>query len=335
MAFDRWAGLERDSLTPKGRRMAVLAGSRMSFDDASDHLDELCGIRVSDQTIRRACQRSGQRAKAYLEQADDAAERVRQADGQRECSTDGVKVNTTHGWREMRAVTASKREAGESRGIRHWRKRHLPEPSATLCWGAIADSDQVGKQMASMRDRLGWEHGQQVSVIADGATWIWRQARDHLPDHEACVDLWHVMEHFHAAGRVMHDQPDGGDKARRWAEHQRALLFRYGAIRYLQDHLRPQLHDARQAEDRENVAHALRSLLMYLFKHRGRLNYRDRLRRGLPIGSGQIEGVCKNTLHRRLRKNSPRWRPKNADALAALCCLHTSNRWNAFWNQAA
>ena len=344
---DAWAGLERDSLTPRGRRMAVLAGSRMSFDDASDHLDELCGIRISDQTIRRACHKAGRRAKAYLEQTDNAADPVREAEGQRECSTDGVKVNTVNGWREMRALTASKRPPGESRGIRHWRKRDLPKPEATLCWAGIADHEQVGERMASMRNRLNWRRGRDVSVVADGAPWIWRQAREHLPDHEGCVDLWHVMEHFHAAGRVVHDQPagdtsggdsggdSGGEEARRWAERQRALLFRHGAIRYLQDHLRPQLQDARQAGDRDHVAHALRSLLMYLFKHRGRLNYRDRLRRGLPIGSGQIEGVCKNTLHRRLRKNSPRWRPENADRIAALCCLHTSDRWDNFWKQAA
>jgi len=36
------------------------------------------------------------------------------------------------------------------------------------------------------------------------------------------------------------------------------------------------------------------------------MRYRDRLRRGLPTGSGQIEGVCKNTLNRRLRLNNPR-----------------------------
>jgi len=33
---------------------------------------------------------------------------------------------------------------------------------------------------------------------------------------------------------------------------------------------------------------------------------RDGLRRDRPIGSGQIEGACKNTLNHRLRLNDPR-----------------------------
>jgi len=92
--FDGWSGLTRDTLTPRGRRMAVLAGSRMSFDVASDHLQELCGIRISDQSIRRACHDAGRQAQAHLLQEASSAS-VREAPGACECSLDGAKVNTT------------------------------------------------------------------------------------------------------------------------------------------------------------------------------------------------------------------------------------------------
>ena len=61
--------------------MAVLAGSRMSFDEASDHLRELCGIRVSDQTIRRSGEAVGEQAKAYLEESAVAVEPVQRHAG--------------------------------------------------------------------------------------------------------------------------------------------------------------------------------------------------------------------------------------------------------------
>lgn len=332
VALDRWAGLSRDSLTPRGRRMAVLAGSRMSFDEASDHLQRLCGLRVSDQTIRRACDGAGQWAKAYLEADAAATEPVAKAAGQRECTMDGAKVNTTEGWREIRGLVMCRREAGPPASVRHWKKRYLPQPSPRLAWAAIADSEQVGAQMKTFADRLNWPRGQEVSVLGDGIGWIWKQSRRHLPDHEGCLDIWHVMDHLHAAGRVLCGE---GAQARRWAELQRAKLFRYGAATYLQKHLLPVVKARRQGAPNSEAAAALRALFIYLFKHRGRLRYRDRLRRGLPIGSGQIEGVCKNTLNRRLRKNSPRWRPERADHMAALCCLHTSAQWDRFWQRAA
>ena len=302
----------------------------MSFDEASDHLRALCGIVVSDQTIRRACDAVGQKAKAYLEEDAAAVEPVARAVGQCECTMDGAKVNTIEGWREIRGVVMAKREAGEARGVRHWKKRKLPDPSARVVWAGIADHQAVGQQVKGLAGRLGWGRGRGVSVLGDGIGWIWGQCREHLPEHEGCLDLWHVMEHLHAAGRVLQGP---GDEARRWAERQRAGLFRYGARTYLLKHLLPQVKAARRDDAAGESAQALRSLLMYLWKHRGRLGYRDRLRRGLPIGSGQIEGICKNTLNRRLRKNNPRWRPERANHMAALCCLHTSNQWDRFWDQ--
>jgi hypothetical protein len=313
--------------------MAVLAGSKMSFDEASVHLDELCGIRVSDQTIRRACDAAGQKAKRYLEQDASSTEAVKQASGHRECTMDGAKVNTTEGWREIRAAVLCKREAGESKGIRHWKNRHLPDPEARWAWAAIADSEQVGRQVKQTADRLDWRRGEPVHVLGDGIPWLWKQASKVLANHEGCLDIWHVMEHFHAVGRVLHEEASAA--VRRWAEQQRARLFRYGATAYLKQHLLPEARAARQVDPNGEAAKALRGLLLYLWRHRGRMRYRDRLRRGLPIGSGQIEGVCKNTLNRRLRKNSPRWRPERADHMAALCCLHTSDQWSNFWQAAA
>jgi hypothetical protein len=330
--FDDWAGLEHDSLTPRGRRMATLAGSRMSFDEASDHLHELCGIRISDQTIRRACDGVGQKAKTYLEDSIEAVQPVRDAEGERECTMDGAKVNTREGWREILCVLACKREPGQPASVRHWKKRNLPEPTAKWAWAAIADHEQVGEQLRCAIQRLDWQRGKKVSALADGIGWIWKQNRGHLPNHEDCLDIFHVMEHLHEASRVLHGE---GQEASRWAELQRARLFRYGATPYLKNRLLPQFKAQRRAAPTGEKTKALRSLFLYLWKHRGRMNYRDRLRRGLPIGSGQIEGVCKNTLNRRLRKNSPRWRPERADHMAALCCLHTSDQWSRFWSSTA
>ena len=45
--MDAWAGLDATHLTPRGRRLIVLAGSDHSFDKASDRLQRMCGVRVA------------------------------------------------------------------------------------------------------------------------------------------------------------------------------------------------------------------------------------------------------------------------------------------------
>jgi len=99
--------------------------------------------------------------------------------------------------------------------------------------------------------------------------------------------------------------------------------------------LAPQVRALKQQGDQKDQSSELRGLLRYIWSHRGRLNYRDRLRRGRTIGSGQMEGMCKNTLNDRLRKNNPRWRVTMANNMAALCCLHTSDQWDTFWQHNA
>jgi len=327
--MDGWAGLDRTHLTPRGRRLIVLAGSDHSFDQASDRLWRMCGVRASDQTVRRACATSGRRAKAYLEQSRDADAPVVQAPGQVECSLDGAKVNTTDGWREVRAVVVCKREPGRPADLKHWDDRVLPQPTASWSWAGIADAPQTGEQLRSMAQRLNLGHGHHVSALADGAAWIWKQFRQHLPEHEGVLDVYHLLEHLHTAGRALHGE---GEHAQRWAEQQRAALFREGPRRYLLKHLLPLAKTHRREHPDSAGTEGLRRLLGYLWPHRGRLRYRDRLRRGLPIGSGQVEGICKNTLNRRLRLNNARWRVENANRMAALACLHHSRQWDRFWS---
>lgn len=328
--LDDWAGLDRTHLSPRGRQLVVLAGSDHSFDQASDRLWRMCGVRVSDQTIRRACESTGREAQQYIEHSTAAASSVREAKGQRECTLDGAKVNTTEGWREIRGVIVSKREAGKPADLRHWDDRHLPEPSANWAWAGVANAGQVGEQLSSMAKRLDWRLGEHVSAVADGAAWIWKQLREQLPEHEGVLDVYHLLEHLHEAGRALHGE---GESATRWAEEQRAALFRQGARRYLLNDLLPLTKRHRHQPPGDAAAQALRRLLGYLWSHRGRMGYRDRLRRGLPIGSGQVEGMCKNTLNRRLRLNNARWQVTNVDPMAALLCLHHSRQWDAFWTQ--
>jgi len=91
------------------RRLITLAGTSWSFDRAAKHLEEFCHLDVSDDTIERVCQEEGERAQQWMKTSDEPAKMMSQAQGQVEFSTDGVKVNTTESWREMRLSTFARR----------------------------------------------------------------------------------------------------------------------------------------------------------------------------------------------------------------------------------
>jgi hypothetical protein len=141
------------------------------------------------------------------------------------------------------------------------------------------------------------------------------------------VDIYHVSEHLHACGRSLFGE--GTPAARAWAEQHRAALLDCGPLRLLEA-LRAERGQHRGAKRR-----ALQALEQYLRPNVDGLWYRSRLERGLPIGSGLVEGACKTILGRRLKLNSARWRPERAERVAALRCLLYNDQWAAFWDQPA
>ena len=76
---------------------------------------------------------------------------------------------------------------------------------------------------------------------------------------------------------------------------------------------------------------AIDQLVAYLANHSQRLNYRHRPACGLPIGSGLIEGACKQVIGKRMKQTGARWTVANANRMAELGCLTYSEQWNEYW----
>ncbi len=305
--------------------MAVLAGSSWSFDVASDRLQEFCGLRISDQTIRRVTEATGAAAGEWQKHAPTATAAYRKTAGHAEFYTDGTCVNTTQGWREMRLGIFAKRPAGASASPAQWADRVLPSPAARVAFGGMIACEAFGTQWSVMAERLGLARGRGVSCLGDGAKWIWRQVAEHLPESECVVDVFHVSEHLHACGRVLHG--DRTDAARGWADDHLLALVTEGPMRFLGG-----LQAQKPAAGSPAGQQAIEAVMGYLKPNLDGLWYADRLRRGLPIGSGMVEGACKNVIGRRMKTNSARWAPEHADQMVALLCLqYSTDQWDAFW----
>ena len=64
---------------------------------------------------------------------------------------------------------------------------------------------------------------------------------------------------------------------------------------------------------KESQVKSVDSLLEYFRGNAGRLDYCDRLAVGRVIGSGLIEGACKNLVGRRLKQTGACWRIDRAN----------------------
>jgi hypothetical protein len=322
--WDAWAGVSGRQVTVHAKKLIVTMSSGWSFDRVSQKLDEVCLMRVSDDTIERVCQDEGQGARKWLSEAAEPVKAFEAAAGRPEFYSDGLKVNTVGGWREMRLNLLQKRESADPCEPGGWKQRVLPDASVRLATCAIATSQIIGASWKKQSERMGLGESKDLSVIGDGAAWIWEQAAQRLsPQASWCVDIYHVSEHLHACGKEMMGE---GEAARTWAEDRLSELIERSGPRFIAK-LDEQLAD----EQDEGRRQALASLRTYLDGNRNRMWYAQRLREGLPIGSGAIEGGCKK-IGSRMKLNSARWRVRRAERFGALLCLEYSDRSTDYWH---
>lgn len=315
--LDRRLGID-GFVSPMAQRLLSLAGASWSFDRAAANLKEFCGLVVCDNTIRSVCHDHGGAMRVWQRDDAEASDGFRTAAGDVEFQTDGTMVNTTSGWREMRLSIFAKRGRGAGiSGPADWEQRDLPAPHARVIQAGIRTGDQLGPGWWRMAVRLGLSDTTRITVLADGAKWIWSQVAEHLGGAAGVLDIYHAGEHLWAAATRRFG--DRARDARAWVEAQRGTLLRSGASGLVAALDGPEWSGVRD----------------YFEPHVDHTAYADRLRSGRSIGSGLVEGACKQVVGRRLKQTGARWKVRRVERMATLCAVQATDQWDAYWRDAA
>ena len=309
----------------EAERLVCLAAASWSYDLSSDRLEEFCGLHIGDTAIREIAQRRGAAMNAWQNSDPEACREFRASDGEVEFTTDGTSVNTTEGWRETKLAIFSKRERGEAATPEEWAIRTLPAPKVRVAFAAIEASDRFGSRWSHWCRRLGVLDISNVTVLADGAKWIWEEQLNHLPAAEGVLDVFHALEHIAETSRVLFGE--GTAAATQWLDAGRVVVITEG-----EPGLQRQIAETLKQERSPRKRASLASLSAYFANHSHHLHYVVRLAAGLSIGSGQIEGACKNLIGRRLKQTGARWKVRRVNRMAGLCSIMYSDLWKTYWN---
>jgi hypothetical protein len=107
-----------------------------------------------------------------------------------------------------------------------------------------------------------------ITVLADGAKWIWNQLAEHLPGVTSALDIYHASEHLWDVARTR--LSEGTAQTRAWVAMRRETLLRLGASGLLAE-----LRDVEEA-----------GLRGYFEPHADHAPYPDRLRRASRLAAG-------------------------------------------------
>jgi hypothetical protein len=327
------------SFSPGVRRMMGRVGSKEAFADGRRDLAELAGILVQTKAVERVAETLGVQVEAVARQEREAALAGKVIPlnpiPQLYIALDGTGVPMVPRETAGRPgkVAPGMTQTREAKLGCLFTQTHLDakghplrDEGSTSYVGAIESAEAFGARLYAEAVRRGVQRAARVTVLGDGAVWIWGLAEEHFPGATQIVDLYHAREHVAELGKLL--SGPGSAAATRWTAARTEDLDAGEVERLVAtlERLRP-----RRAADQE----AVRKAMGYFQTNAERMRYASFRRQGLFVGSGVVEAGCKTIIGFRLKQSGMRWTVRGANAIIALRCAELSGRWEEFWEARA
>ena len=211
---DEQLGVAGQGMTPGLRKMTARAAASVPFAQASTLLHELAGVQVTAKRAGRRAEADGAAAAARIQAEAEAIAASRLAvlppsgplpdklyaaiDGtgvpMTPAGTDGRPGKGEDGrarTREVKMAAMFTQTALDGDGY------PVRDPGSSSYLATLAAAPEFGILMAAEARRRGAGHVRQLTILGDGAPWIWNLAARHFPGATQVVDLFHAREHVH------------------------------------------------------------------------------------------------------------------------------------------
>lgn len=311
------------------------------FATAATLLGWVSGVAVSPRTVWDWVQAAGQRAMAQLHEQLHAVEHgnvppeeplaVALEAAPLLIGADGVMVpfrpaggspKGKTAWHEVKVGVLARLSDHRTRtgeGVTRLAQRRLV--------AVFGDSAALQRRLWLEALRQGIHHASQVVWLSDGARGLWRLFEAGFTAYATGIlDFYHAAQQLWKAAAAWLDGRTSN--ARRWFSWARHRLRHGHPEGVLAD-----LADALEVEGLPATAReTLRTVYMYLERHRDHIHYEAYKALGLPLGSGMVESACKWLIQQRFKGVGMRWSADGFNHLLHLRLAWVNGRFDALFN---
>ena len=319
--LDAEFGYEPGQMTPQLLSMAGWVGAELPFRRGSELLEALCGITLSENSVREATQRMGQEVGEQegvwqAESEDVASLKARDRAPRRKKpnrlygSLDGVLVPIGADWRELKI--GSWYLEGAKRGEK------TPPATDITYYCDIRKAEAFGKLLWATGYRRWADQASELVFVADGAVWIWNLVTDYFPHAVQIVDWYHAVEYIAPIANAIFGENTIQSKA--WQEKITSDLWE-GRFDQVLEAFQGHIHHPQAGP-------AAQRAFTYYTNNRERMRYAYFRAQGYRTGSGTAESACKQIGTQRLKVAGARWTTEGARHTAKARASLLSGHWS-------
>jgi len=315
--LDKVLGITGRRLVTLGlRERALWLATEMSYDRASLGVKRLCGISISDGTIKNLVMEEGGEVIKQKEEERkkvwEEGEEIESGRGKERVfvQVDGTGINdrATKGWFEVKVgiIFSETKEKSKDR----------VEIVDKRTYATALDISKFREDFVIEAQRYGVFQSKEVIFVGDGASWCRRLKEDYFPEAIYVLDFWHLARNI---------------KVCLGAEHKGLIgellgLAGRGAVSELLGRL-----EKLRLHSREPTFKAkLLDLIEYI------RNNKDGIENAVRVdfyGSGAVEKAVDVSVCRRFKSRGMSWYVHKANPLLALKLLKVNGEWETYWRQ--
>jgi hypothetical protein len=200
-----------------------------------------------------------------------------------------------------------------------------PKPQCKQVWGSLTEAPEKTVAFLAERIRERLRLGNELVCILDGEPSLWRLVYRYFPAAFFVLDIFHVLEHIADVAHCFYKEKS--PEAKKFVR-QRLRMLLTGNVGRLIGGLKQILVKRKLTNSQK---YRIGKAIGYLERNKRHMRYDLCLEKGYPIGSGVIEGACRNLINDRLELTGMRWTFAGAESVIRLRAVYINSDWKDFW----
>jgi hypothetical protein len=303
-------GTKKFAITRYLQVLLCLLGQSKVFEEASEMLEKLVGLKISGMQIQRI-------SEFYGEQLDPAINRniescipklsdVKKEDVVYVMADGSMLLTRDEKWKEVKLARIFTHDSILK--VSDKRSEIINSVYVSHMGGVGVFLPKLERHLNGYKNKV---------IIGDGAKWIWNWAEDNYPGATQILDFFHAKEKLVLLTKIFFKEQERQD----WIDIQCKLL--------MEDKVHQVIENIKKLRCKSDEAKELKEkTLHYYEEHEERMFYKTYRDRCLLIGSGPIEAAHRSVLQSRMKLSGQKWSIKGVNAIANLRCLYKSNAWH-------